>query len=435
METAIAAVAGVVVGAVLAWLFLRGRSSAREAAAVARARELEESRAALERERAELGEKYAGLMKEYGRLERRDEEAAEAEKKLRETFEALAGEALKSNAEEFLKRAHDRLGVLVERMKGGLEKHKEQVSGLVGPLKEALDRMEADVRELEKKREGAYTDLKGRLDRLLKSEEELRRATGSLEGALKTSPGARGRWGEMQLRRLVELAGMSRNVDFTEQTAGGDGDRGRPDMVIRMPNGGVLPVDAKVTLGAYFEAQDESDPARRKAKLEKHARDLWERIKELGRREYWRQFDESTELVVMFVPMEASVAAAFEYRRGLFEEALERRILIATPVTLFALLRAFAYGWMQVQLAENAGKIVKDAGELYGRLKTFRRHMENIPKALDRARDAYEAARRSFEQRLMPAARRYEELSGGEMETPAVPDGKDSFGGAEDVSS
>lgn len=255
-----------------------------------------------------------------------------ARQQMRDTFKALASDELVAKAEQLKMTARDELG------------------GVVAPLKQELSKLDGYVRELESKREGAYSSIGTQLQLLQGLQDSLKQQTATLAEALK-APTVRGRWGEVQLRRLVELAGLQNHVDFSEQESG---DSGRPDLIVRLPPNGILPIDSKVSLGAFLQAMECQDEEARNASLRDHAKALRSRARELSQKAYWQQFDRTPEVVVMFVPIEASLAAAFQHDPELFEYAMSNKVLIGSPVVLFGLLKAVAYGWRQQQVAENA---------------------------------------------------------------------------------
>ena len=293
---------------------------------------------------------------------------------------------------------------------------KEELTGVIGPLKEELGKLDRQVRELEAKREGAYSTLGSQLEGLHRLQDALRQQTTTLAQALK-APTVRGRWGEIHLRRLVELSGMQRHVDFSEQEAT---DTGRPDMVIRLPEKGIVPVDSKVPLDAFLRAMDVDSEEGRRALMAEHAKAFRGRIRELAQRAYWEQFERIPEIVVMFVPVEASLSAAFQSDRDLFEYAFQNRVLVTSPIALFALLRAVAFGWQQQQVAENAEKIAEQGRTLYERVAIFVGHVAGVGKSLDASVKKYNEAVGSLDARVLPAARRLRELGVGnaEIKTP-----------------
>jgi DNA recombination protein RmuC len=320
----------------------------------------------------------------------------DAQEQMREAFEALASQSLKSNADQFLNRS------------------KSELSHLVDPLDKELDKLNSHIREMEEKRAGAYEGLQEHLKELGQAQQSLQETTVTLKQALKSS-GTRGQWGELQLRRVVELAGMTDHVDFEEQFDTGEG---RPDLVVRLPNKGVVPVDAKVPMGAYLDAMDTEDPEARQSKLNAHAQAVRSRMRELARKDYPSQFERSLEFVVMFVPNESCLSAAFEHDGSLLDDAMASRILIASPVTLLAVLKAVGYGWQQVSIAKNAQQIADEGKTLYQRIAKLAEHIESLGTNLDRAVESYNDMVGSLEYRLLPSARRFEELG---VETTDIP--------------
>jgi DNA recombination protein RmuC len=365
---------GLAVGLVLGWLIFRLREGGRTAdVRIINARLEQELRA--EREKLQWTEV--------------------AEQKLREAFTALASQSLSTNSQQFLANAQKELKTLVD------------------PLSQRLDTMDQQVRALETKREGAYGKLGEQLRSLGEAQSQLQRTTVSLEQALK-SPTARGRWGELQLRRVVELAGMVSHIDFDEQPTT---DEGRPDLIVRLPGGGILPVDAKASATAYLDAMQAEDD-RRSTKLDEHVRAMRSRIQDLSRKQYWSQFDRAPELVVMFVPFESALSAAFERDPELLEYGIRQHILVASPVTLLALLRAVAFGWQQQQITENARQIANEGRELYARVLNVLRPLRDAGTHLGRAVEAYDQAIGSLEHRLFPALHRMKDLTASSDELP-----------------
>ena len=323
----------------------------------------------------------------------------QAESKMREAFTALASEALKDNSEALSRQARSNL------------------KSLVDPLKENLTSLDGYVRELERARKGAYESLKQQLSQLDATHARLQKTTTTLSQALK-SPTVRGRWGELQLRRVVEMAGMVSHVSFDEQTST---ESGRPDMIVYLPNGGILPIDSKVPLKSYLAAMEETDDQLRKAHLAKHAKDMRERVKELARKQYWDQFDETPDFVVMFIPNEACLGTAFENDPDLLEYAIDKKVLISSPVNLIALLRAVAYGWQQHQITKNALKIAREGQELYNRLERFIDRLTDVGKYLKRSVEGYNRALGSLDNRLIPAVRRFQEMGLSTTQLDAPP--------------
>lgn len=311
-------------------------------------------------------------------------EAAALKQEMREAFDSAARQSLKDNAEMFLSRTKDQLS----------------------PLQRDLDKLEAHLRELEQKREGAYQGLREHLRNLSEAQKELQRTTTTLSQAMRSTR-ARGQWGEIQLRRLVEMAGLLEHVDFEEQPTAGDA---RPDMVVRLPNGGILPIDAKVPMNAYLEAVEAGERRVQRERLEEHVVAMRGRIRELGRKGYWDQFERAPQFVVMFVPNEACFSTAFQTDGNLLDYALKRQVIVTSPVSLLALLKAVAYGWQQVQITENARKIADEGKTLYKRLAKVAEHIQDVGAGLEQAFGAYNRLIGSFEVRLLPSARRFEEL-------------------------
>lgn len=321
----------------------------------------------------------------------------DAKDQFRNTFRVLATNELESRSSQLKTTA------------------KEELTGVIGPLKEELSKLDKQVRELEAKREGAYSTLGAQLQGLHNLQDSLRQQTTTLAQALK-SPTVRGRWGEIHLRRLVELSGMGRHVDFSEQEST---DSGRPDMVIRLPEKGIVPVDSKVPLDAFLRAMDTEDEEARRQLMAEHAKAFRGRIRELAQRAYWEQFERIPEVVVMFVPVEASLSAAFQSDRDLFEYALQNKVLVTSPIALFALLRSIAFGWQQQQVAENAEQIAAQGKALYERVATFVGHVAGVGKSLDASVKKYNEAVGSLDARVLPAARRLRELGVGNAEIEA----------------
>ncbi|MBI5228817.1 DNA recombination protein RmuC [Candidatus Micrarchaeota archaeon] len=340
----------------------------------------------------------------------------EAEAYLREAFQSLAAQTLQGNAEEFLKRAKAQLETLLLQVRGDWSVHKVELQNLVQPLENALSGLDNQIRELEQKREGAYQGLQEQLHQQVETVQQLQKATISLDQALK-SPIIRGRWGEYQLRRLVEMAGMVSHIDFQEQVGT---DEGRPDAIIYLPNKGVLPVDAKTPMQAYFEAVEATDEQTRTSKFNEHTRVMRETIRGLGQRHYWQQFERTPEMVIMFVPNEACLSVTFERDPGLLDFAIGQRVIPATPITFLALLTAVAYGWQQHQVAENARQIALQGKELYDRLRKFIEHLQRTGKELDSAVRAYNEEVCSLDSRLFPAARKFKELAAIAEEIPLL---------------
>ncbi len=349
------------------------------------------------------------------RLEAARQFADSAAVQLGATFQSLADAALRSNQSSFLEAARTTLETARAQMTGELAEKQTAIESVVRPLSDSLGRLEIHVRELERARENAFGSLGEQL-------QALARETTTLSTALR-APQIRGRWGEVTLRRVAELAGMVKNCDFWEQeTHQGDGVRIRPDMTVRLPSGRTLVVDAKVPLTAYLDAVAAADDTARRTALHRHGQQVAEHVRQLASKQYWSQFQPAPELVVLFLPGDHFFSAALEANPELIEDALARKVVIATPVTLISVLKGIAYGWNQEQLAENAEEIRRVAAELYDRVEQVCGHYADTGRQLEKAVEAYNRSVGSWDSRLVPSLRKMRELGVSTGEEPRAPE-------------
>jgi DNA recombination protein RmuC len=374
--------AGLVIGALVTWLILRRHQRDLEA----RVRNQE----ALQQEREIAFE------------------AANAQ--LTKAFAELANQSLQSNSENFLRLAEQKFGVEQEKAKREMSEREKAVEALVKPIQDSLDASRQQIAELEKARSEAYGGIRQQLEAMQASQKSLTQETQNLVKALRR-PEVRGRWGEITLRRLVELAGMVEHCDFQEQVhTAGEGQAIRPDMIVRMPDRRELVVDVKTPLDAYLQAVEADNDEQRRIGLERHAKNVRAHIRMLASKSYWDQFAESPEFVILFIPGDQFLSAALNVDPDLIEYALSEQIILATPTSLVALLKAVAYGWRQLALAENAQEIRKLAEDLYGRLGTFVTHMNKMGRQLASSVENYNRAVGSLERNVLPGARKFVEL-------------------------
>lgn len=333
-----------------------------------------------------------------------------AEEQLKNAFRALSSEALEKNNHSFLDLAKTSLEKFQEGAKGDLEKRQTAIVELLNPVRESLQKLDQGMHRLEKERKGEQESLKTQIRSLVENERLLKQETSNLVKALRT-PLTRGRWGEMQLRRVVELAGMLNHCDFFEQQQeNGDTGRLRPDLIIQLPGGRQVIIDAKVPLEAYLEAIHSTDEVMRLQRFKDHARQVRAHVAALAKKAYWERFQPTPEFVILFLPAETFFSAALEYDPSLIEVGAEQNVILATPTTLIALLRAVAYGWKQESLSRQVEKLHELGQELYKRLADMNSHFSKMGRSLSSAVEAYNKGMGSLEARVLVTARKFKEM-------------------------
>lgn len=342
--------------------------------------------------------------------ERETSLASQTEAKLAETFQALSAQALQQNNQSFLNLAKENLEKFQTSAKVDLDHRQQSINDLVKPLKESLDKVDGKIQELEKNRIATSSTLTEQIRSLTDSQEKLKSETANLVKALR-APQVRGRWGEMTLRRVVELAGMVERCDFLEQESkSATGGVLRPDMIVKLPMGKQIVVDAKTPLLAYLNSLETTTEAEHDVQMREHAGQLQTHLKQLAQKSYWDQFQPTPEFVVMFVPGENFFSAALKYNPNLIEDGVRQGVILATPTTLISLLKSVSYGWRQEQLAKNAEEISRLGRDLYERIALLGTHFDNVGKNLKRSIESYNSAVGTLEGRVLPQARRFQEL-------------------------
>ncbi len=429
---------GILIGAVIAWFIAASRA---KTTLLEKIKEAENKSAGLETTVSELRKQLTDKVTEYTSLNasfqnehsmriKAETQLQEAQKnlteqkqllenasqQLKEAFNSLSAEALKSNNRAFLDLAKSSLEKYLIDAKGDLSKRQETINESLKPIKDSLEKYETHIKELEISRQSAYTGLKLHLDDMKNVHEKLQKETSALVTALKTSQ-VRGKYGEIGLKRVVEFAGMSEFCDFEEQVSiTTDDGKLRPDLIVKLPGNKKVIVDAKVPLSAYMQAFETTDESERKTFLLKHSQAVREHLKLLSSKSYWSQFEGTPDFVVLYMQIESSFGASLEIDRTLIEDAINNRIVFATPTTFISLLRTVAFGWQQEKIAENSKKIWDAGVDLYSRISTLLEHIENIGGGLKSAVDNYNKAVNSIESRFIPGARKLKELGASKID-------------------
>lgn len=386
---ALMALVGALLGALIVWLILSRKIQRLHADKVSLQSDLAaEARVQQERERA----------------------FKEARQQLADSFSKLSSQALKDNNDVFMRLAGERLKRQQGEAEAVLKAREHAIENMIKPVHKALEKTESQIRSIEKERKEAYGAINRYLETMSDSQRELRQETANLVKALRR-PEVRGRWGELSLRRLVELAGMVDHCDFVEQQSQSDGESvSRPDMIVQLPDDRQIIVDAKTPLDAYLSAIEAESDGERSEQLLRHARKIKERIRELSAKAYWSQFKRSPDYVVLFIPGDQFLSAALDQDHGLIEDAIRNKVLLATPTSLIALLRAIAYGWRQVALARHAEEVQDLGNELHSRLGTFLEHLSKLGGTLNSTVNHFNKAMGSLSRNVLPQARRMEDL-------------------------
>ncbi|MBI3886662.1 MAG: DNA recombination protein RmuC [Opitutae bacterium] len=417
LETVIALVSAAVSGA-LVWFWAKSQSATLAERTRALSADLDAARVRLSEIELQKSKIENDLAAERAAAAEKISALTDAHERLTNSFKALSADALRSNNQSFLELAKETFSKLHQQSSDELGKRQQAIDSLVKPLRESLEKVDAKIGEIEKSRASAYGQLSEQLKSLGTAQGLLQAEAAKLSTALRSTTTA-GTWGELQLRRVVEMSGMSAYCDFTEQQTASSGTF-RADLVVRLPGGQQIVVDAKAPNDAYREAANAADDAVRSAKLAEHAAKVRSHIDALGAKDYWAQFQPSPEFVVLFLPGDQFLSGALQADPTLIDRAIARKVLLATPATLIALLKAAAYGWRQESVSKNAEAIADLGRQLYDRIANFADNLDKVGRGLETASKAYNSAVGSFEQTLLPGARKFNELGAkGVKELPA----------------
>ncbi len=394
------------VGGALGWFIAQSRAAAVNERARLLATDLEAARQRLGEIETQKSKIENALSAERAAAAEKISALTDAHDRLTNSFKALSADALRSNNQSFLELARETFGKLHQQSADELGKRQQAIDSMVKPLKESLEKVDAKIGEIEKARASAYGQLSEQLKSLGTAQTSLQAEAAKLTTALRSTTTA-GTWGELQLRRVVELSGMSSYCDFTEQQSAGGF---RPDLIVRLPGGQQIVIDAKAPNDAYREAVNATDDSIRTAKLAEHASKVRTHIDALGAKDYWAQFQPSPEFVVLFLPGDQFLSGALQSDPNLIDRAIAKKVLLATPATLIALLKAAAYGWRQESVSKNTEEIAELGRQLYDRISGFAEHLDKVGRGLENASKSYNSAVGAFEGTLLPGARKFAEL-------------------------